>query len=68
MKITMKKHSMTRTCQESEQALLESAGWVRADSKPIARKTEDEVIAVLRAPAKSKSADKSLDNAIKGDE
>jgi len=68
MKITMTKHNMIRSVQESDVELLESAGWTRSDAKPIVRKTEDEIIAVLRSPAKSKSADKSLDNAIKGDE
>jgi hypothetical protein len=28
MKITMHKLGMTRTCQDYEQALLESSGWV----------------------------------------
>ena len=51
MKIKMTKHSMTRWCQESEQQLLESAGWVLADQKEQAR---EEVIR-LKPPVKTKA-------------
>jgi hypothetical protein len=51
MKIKLTKHSMTRWCQESEQALLESAGWALADQKEQAR---EEVIR-LKPPVKTKA-------------
>jgi hypothetical protein len=53
MKIKLTKHSMTRWCQESEQELLESAGWVidTADKKEQAR---EEVIR-LKPPVKTKA-------------
>ena len=72
MKIQLTKKGMTRWCQDSELELLTSAGWTLVDQKPNAVKTEqvtEQVTAVLRAPAKSKGADKSLDNANQqGDE
>lgn len=64
MKIMMTKKGQTRWCQDSEQELLESAGWTREGST----KTVEEQL-VLRPPAKSKGAAKSLDNANQqGDE
>lgn len=67
MKIKMIKHSMTRWCQESEEELLKSAGWVRADSKEQAR---EETIR-LKPAVKPKATVRVLDEAnanLEGDE
>lgn len=68
MKIKLTKHSMTRWCQESEQALLESAGWVPADQK---EQAGEEVIR-LKPPVKSKATVTAPEEAnitkTKGDE
>lgn len=67
MKIELKKHSMTRFCQESELAQFTAAGWQPVDSK----KAGEEVIR-LKPPVKSKATVKALEEAkpetIKGDE
>jgi hypothetical protein len=66
MKIKMIKGNQERFCQESEQELLESAGWTKSDGSI---KTVEEQL-VLKPPAKSKGAAKeTLDNANQqGDE
>jgi len=67
MKIELTKRGMTRWCQESELELMQSAGWQPTSSEPARVSIEEQI--VLRPPAKSKGAAKSLDNAIesKGD-
>ena len=65
MKIRVYKHQMERWVQFDELEQFESAGW--SQHPPSTVKQLDEQI-VLKAPAKSKSAAKSLDNANKGDE
>lgn len=67
MKIKMIKHSMTRWCQDYEEELLKSAGWVRADSKEQAR----EEIIRLKPAVKPKATVRVLDEAnanLEGDE
>ena len=74
MKIAMHKHSMTRWCQESEQAQLESAGWtvcthVGADHTDLV-KPEGEVIRP-KASVKTKAtvtAEEEANINIQGDE
>ena len=61
MKIKLNKKGMTRWCQPNELELMKSAGWSEATS---AVKELIDAPIVLRQPAKSKGADKSLDNAI----
>jgi hypothetical protein len=67
MKIEMRKHSMTRWCQESELEQFTAAGW-----KPVAdqEQAREEVIR-LRPPVKSRATVKAPEEAtltIKGDE
>lgn len=59
MKIKLTKKGMTRYCQDYEQELLESAGWVRADS---AEQAGEEVIR-LKPTVKPKSTVKDLEEA-----
>lgn len=67
MKVMMTKHAMTRLVDSGSIELLESAGWIRKDAKPATVVAED--VIKLKAPAKSKGADKSPDNTIEqGDE
>ena len=62
MKIELNKKGMTRYCQPNELELMKSAGWTEVNkSMPTTVQPED--VIVLKAPAKSKGADKSLDNA-----
>ena len=62
MKIELTKKGMTRWCQPNELEQMQSAGWSEANkSSPTVVQPED--VIVLKAPAKSKGADKSLDNA-----
>lgn len=68
MKIKMTKHAMTRIVDSGSIELLESAGWVRENPQPANIVTAQDIIK-LKAPAKSKGADKSPDNTIEqGDE
>lgn len=67
MKIKMTKHSMTRWCQDYEEELLKSAGWVRADAKEQA----GEEIIRLKPAVKPKATVRVLDEAnanLEGDE
>ena len=67
MKIEMTKKGMTRWCQDYEEELLKSAGWVRADTKEQVR---EEVIR-LKPPVKSKATVTAVEEAninIQGDE
>jgi hypothetical protein len=67
MKIELTKKGMTRWCQESELELMKSAGWQPKSAEGLVKLVEEQI--VLKPPAKSKGAVKSLDNAIesKGD-
>ena len=71
MKIAMHKLGMTRYCQESEQELLESAGWVECtDPADHTEKPEEEIIRP-KAPVKSKATVTAVEAAninIQGDE
>jgi hypothetical protein len=71
MKIAMHKHSMTRWCQESEQAVLESAGWALCtDPSDHQDKPEGEVIRP-KASVKTKAtvtAEEPANINIQGDE
>jgi hypothetical protein len=60
MKIELTKKAMTRWCQPNELELMKAAGWT--ESKTAVKELIDAPM-VLRQPAKSKGADKSLDNA-----
>jgi hypothetical protein len=60
MKIELTKKGMTRWCQPHELEQMTSAGWT--ESKTAVKELIDAPM-VLRQPAKSKGADKSLDNA-----
>jgi aminoglycoside phosphotransferase (APT) family kinase protein len=60
MKIELTKKGMTRWCQPNELEQMTSAGW--SEAKTAVKELIDAPM-VLRQPAKSKGADKSLDNA-----
>ena len=60
MKIELTKKGMTRWCQPNELEQMQSAGW--SEAKTAVKELIDAPM-VLRQPAKSKGADKSLDNA-----
>ena len=64
MKIKMTKHGMTRYCQDHEQELLESAGWI------LAQEQAGEEIIRLKPPVKPKATVRVLEEAndTKGDE
>lgn len=67
MKIEMTKKGQTRWCQDYEEELLKSAGWIRADAKEQVR---EEVIR-LKPPVKSKATVTAVEEAninIQGDE
>lgn len=61
MKIELTKKGMTRWCQPNELEQMTSAGWA-VKASPAVKELIDAPM-VLRQPAKSKGADKSLDNA-----
>jgi hypothetical protein len=66
MKIQMTKNGQTRYCQDYEQQLLESAGWLLAKTEQV----REEVIR-LKPPVKSKATVTAPEEAninIKGDE
>lgn len=68
MKIELTKKGMTRYCQPGEIEQMQAAGWQQVNGQSAVKETAEEKI-ILRPPAKSKGADKSLDNAIQqGDE
>jgi len=60
MKIELKKHSMTRWCQESELELMKSAGW-----KPVNAPKEQagEEVIRLKPPVKSKATVTAVEEA-----
>ena len=60
MKIELTKKGMTRWCQPNELEQMKAAGW--SEAKTAVKELIDAPM-VLRQPAKSKGADKSLDNA-----
>ena len=68
MKIELTKKGMTRYCQPQEVEMMQSAGWAQTKVSTAQLKSVEEKI-ILRPPAKSKGAEKTLDNAIQqGDE
>jgi hypothetical protein len=68
MKIELKKHSMTRWCQESDLELMKSAGWTPVTHAP--EQAGEEVI-LLKPRVKSKATVTAVEEANitnKGDE
>lgn len=69
MKIHLTKRGQTRYCQPTELELMRSAGWTEVSAKPAVIKELSDDVIVVKQPVKSKSTDKTLDDAInKGDE
>ena len=69
MKIHLTKKGMTRLCQPNELELMKSAGWAEITAKPTVIKELSDDIIVVKQPVKSKSTEKTLDDAInKGEE
>jgi len=69
MKIHLTKKGMTRLCQPNELELMKSAGWAEITAKPSVIKELSDDIIVVKQPVKSKSTEKTLDDAInKGEE
>ena len=69
MKIHLTKRGQTRYCQPTELELMRSAGWAEVSAKPAVIKELSDDVIVVKQPVKSKSTDKTLDDAInKGDE
>ncbi len=62
MKIRVYKHQMERWVAFDELELFESAGW--SQHAPQAKVVQVDEPITMKAPAKSKGAAKSLDNAI----
>jgi len=71
MKIAMHKLGMTRYCQESEQELLESAGWVVCTNPADHTEQAGEEVIRLKPTVKSKATVTAVEEAninIQGDE
>ena len=69
MKIHLTKRGQTRYCQPTELELMRSAGWTEVSAKSAVIKELSDDVIVVKQPVKSKSTDKTLDDAInKGDE
>jgi hypothetical protein len=63
MKIELKKHSMTRWCQESELTLMKSAGWGEVNAKPAPKEQAGEEVIRLKPPVKSKATVTAVEEA-----
>ena len=68
MKIELRKHSMTRWCQESELTLMKNAGWSEVTAS---KEQAGEEVIRLKPPVKSKATVTAVEEAninIQGDE
>ena len=55
MKIHLTKKGMTRSCQDYELELLQSAGWTEVNVKPAEPEQAGEEVIRLKPPVKSKA-------------
>jgi hypothetical protein len=60
MKIELKKHSMTRWCQESELELMKNAGWIPVNAP---KEQAGEEVIRLKPPVKSKATVTAVEEA-----
>jgi hypothetical protein len=63
MKIELRKHSMTRWCQESELELMKSAGWSEVNAKSAPKEQAGEEVIRLKPPVKSKATVTAVEEA-----
>lgn len=68
MKIIMNKKGMTRSCQDTEQGLLESAGWTRSDSQEQAGEEIIRLKPAVKTKATVRASEEAKLNFDKGDE
>jgi hypothetical protein len=60
MKIELKKHLMTRWCQESDLELMKSAGWTQVNAP---KEQAGEEVIRLKPPVKSKATVTAVEEA-----
>jgi hypothetical protein len=63
MKIELKKHNMTRWCQDHELEQMKSAGWTQVSAKQAVKEQAGEEVIRLKPPVKSKATVTAVEEA-----
>jgi hypothetical protein len=63
MKIELKKHDMTRWCQDYELEQMQSAGWQPVSAKQAVKEQAGEEVIRLKPPVKSKATVTAVEEA-----